>query len=202
MKRIGKVLHSWFSRLPFVRARRDESRPTVTASTGETPTRPKDETAAPPQDEDRLLALRLRKAVEDGRLFLRPRLTPADVAAELGIEMDTLERIFAHFIGESFHHYLNELRIAYAAVLFMGHESHLYSIEKIGTECGFPDTDAFTNACHTLTGMTPEVMREFTRGRKTLKGLFLNPPAYTTLLSFDALEEDNTPEEDTPNKNQ
>lgn len=177
MKRIGKVLHSLFSCSPDVRPEQQKICETVSV----------------PKEEDRLLALRLRKTVEDGRLFLRPGLTPADVAAELKIGMDTLERIFPHFTSENFHRYLDELRIAYAAVLFMGQESHLYSLEKIAIECGFPDSAAFANACRTLTGMTPEVMREFTRGRKNLKGLFLIPPAYMTIVSCDTLDEETSP---------
>lgn len=145
------------------------------------------EKVSAPQDKDRPLAWQMIKTIEQKRMFLRAGLTVADVAAEMNMETDTVERIFTRFVGRDFDRYLDELRIAYAAVMFMGHESHLYSIEKVGSQCGFTDNAAFADACRKLTGMTTEVMREFTRGRKTLKGLFLNPPIY---LNSDTLEEE------------
>lgn len=173
MKRIGYFLRSIFCRASVLRQERDDI--CKTSSTLD--------------NEDLLRALRVRKAVEDGRLFLRQGLSLADVAAELNMEVDALEGFFARFIGGDFARYLDELRIAYVAVLFMGHEAHLYSIEKIGAECGFPDYLMFSDACRKLTGMTPEMMRDFIRSRKTLKGLFLNPPIHMTAMSSDALEE-------------
>lgn len=171
MKRIGKVLRSLFSRSSAVRDGQDEMRGKV----------------SPPQDKDRALALQVIKTVEQKRLFLRPGLTVADVAAEMKMEADNVERLFNRFMGGDFNRYLDELRIAYAAVLLMGHESDLYSMEKIGSRCGFPDNDTFVGACRKLTGMTPDVVREFTRGRESLRGLFLNPPIY---LKSDTLEEE------------
>lgn len=171
MKRIGKFLRSLFSRSSDERDGQDESR----------------ETVSPAEDKERHLALQVIKTVEQKRLFLRPGLSLADVASEMNAEADAVERLFTRFIGGDFNRYLDELRIAYAAVLFMGRESDLYSMEKIGTRCGFPDNDTFIGACRKLTGMTPEVMREFTRGRESLKGLFLNPPIY---LMSDTLEEE------------
>lgn len=173
MKRIGNFLRSIFCRASILCQERNEI----------------SEAVSTPDKEDLLRALRVRKAVEDGRLFLRPGLMLADVAAELNMEADALEGFFARFIGGDFARYLDELRIAYVAVLFMGHEAHLYSIEKIGAECGFPDFLIFSGACRKLTGMTPEMMRDFIRSRKTLKGLFLNPPIHMTAMSSDALEE-------------
>lgn len=171
MKRIGKVLRSLFSRSSAVRDEQDEMRGKV----------------SPPQDKDRALALQVIKTVEQKRLFLRPGLTVANVAAEMKMEADNVERLFNRFMGGDFDRYLDELRIAYAAVLLMGQESDLYSMEKIGSRCGFPDNDTFVGACRKLTGMTPDVVREFTRGRESLRGLFLNPPIY---LKSDTLEEE------------
>lgn len=171
MKRIGKVLRSLFLRSSAVCDGQDESREKVAA----------------PADKERSLALRVIKTVEQKRLFLRPGLSIAEVAAQMNMEADNVERIFTRFIGGDFNRYLDELRITYAAVLFMGRESNLYSIEKIGIRCGFPDNDTFVGACRKLTGMTPDVVREFTRGRKSLKGLFLDPPIY---LKSDTLEEE------------
>lgn len=171
MKRIGNFLRSLFSRSSAVRNGQDEIREKVSA----------------PEDKDRPLAWQMIKTIEQKRLFLRPDLSLADLASEMNMEPDAAGRIFTRFAGGDFDRYLDEQRIAYAAVLFMGHESHLYSIEKVGCQCGFSDNDAFAGACRKLTGMTPEVMREFTRGRKTLKGLFLKPPIY---LKSDTLEEE------------
>lgn len=171
MKRIGKVLRSLFSRSSAVHNGQDEMCGKV----------------SPPQDKDRALALQVIKTVEQKRLFLRPGLTVANVAAEMKMEADNVERLFNRFMGGDFDRYLDELRIAYAAVLLMGQESDLYSMEKIGSRCGFPDNDTFVGACRKLTGMTPDVVREFTRGRESLRGLFLNPPIY---LKSDMLEEE------------
>ena len=170
MGRIRKILQSLFARSPVARHEIRETGPV-------------------PQDEDRLAALRLRKTVEDGRLFLRHDLSLADVAAEMKMDPVALGGVFTRFIGKDFTRYLDELRVAYAAVLFMGQESHLYSIEKIGTVCGFSDNAAFGDACFRLTSMTPELLREFTRSRNTLKGLFLKPPIYLTAISSDTNEE-------------
>lgn len=170
MGRFGKILHSLFSRVP---TERDKTDGRISAS-----------------EEDCRLVAQLRRTVEDGRLFLRPGLSVADIAAKLNTEADSVECAFARFTGGDFNRYLDELRVAYAAVLFMGKEAHLYSIEKTGIECGFADNAAFGNACRKLTGMSPEVMREFVRGRETLRGLFLNRPVYLTAPSSDTLEEE------------
>lgn len=172
MKRIGKLLRSLFSLPSAVLGGQDEVSGKVAPSQ---------------EDKDRPLALRIIKAVEQNRLFLRSGLTMADVASEIDTEADAVGRVFTRFLGDDFTRYLDELRIAYAAVLFMGHESHLYSMDKVGSLCGFSDEIAFADACRKLTGMTPDLIREFTRGRKTLKGLFLNPPIY---LKSDTLEEE------------
>lgn len=171
MERFGKILRSLFARGPDGR---DISGGAVGA----------------PDDADRRLVLHLRRTVEDDRLFLRPGLSVADVADELEADADSVGRAFARITGGDFNRYLDELRIAYAAVLFMSHESHLYSIEKTGIQCGFPNHAAFGNACRRLTGMSPEVMREFAHGRETLRGLFLTPPIYLTTDSADTLEEE------------
>lgn len=181
MKRIGKLLRLLFSRSATVRGKQDGVRGRQDEIR---------ENASLSDENDRLLALRVRKSVEDRRLFLRPCLSFADVAAEMGVEADTLQRVFTHFIGDNFDRYLDELRIAHAALLFMGHDSHLYSIDKMSVECGFPTHFTFSDACRLLTGMTPELMREFARGRKSLKGLFLNPPIYMTAISSDTLEDE------------
>lgn len=169
MKRIGKVLRSLFSRSSAVRNGQDEIR----------------EKVSPLLDKDRPLALQMIKTVEQKRLFLRPDLTVADIAAEMNMEADAVGRILTRFIDGDFNRYLDELRITYAAVLFMGRESDLYSMDKIGNRCGFPDNDTFVGTCRKLTGMTPEVMQEFTCGRETLRGIFLNTPIY---LNSDMLE--------------
>lgn len=149
-----------------------------------------DKTSPPEEDKDRILALKLRKTVEDGRMFLRPGLSLEDVAIRLDAEADAVGRAFVRFIGGDFNRYIDELRIAYAAVLFMGHESHLYSMDKIGTACGFPDNAAFGEACRKLTGRSPDTIRKLARAGKTLKGLFLTPPAYLTTSLCDTLEDE------------
>lgn len=166
MKGIAKFLRSLFTSSSAVRSGREDNHESVSL----------------PPDEERRLALQVRREVEDGRLFLRPGLTLADVAAKIHQEVGTLERVFTRFIGNDFCLYLDELRIAYVAVLYMGNEAHLYSVEKIGVECGFADHFSFCDACMKLTGMTPEMMGEFIRSRKTLKGLFLNQPIYQSAL--------------------
>lgn len=173
MSRIGKVIRSLFS--PSSAA--DDDRDDVCEKVSDT------------EDKERTQAFQVIKTIELKRLFLRPELTIADVASEMDMGADAVEHIFSRFVDGNFTRYLEELRIAYAALLFMGHESQLYSMEKIGVKCGFPDNAAFDDACRRLTGMTPEVMREFTRGRETLTGLFLNPPIYLTVISSDTLEE-------------
>lgn len=162
MEGIGNFLRSLFSRASATREGQNEIR----------------EKGSPVEDKDRPLAWEMVKTVEQKRLFLRPGLSIGDVASEMNMEADAVERIFTRFMGGDFNRYLDELRIAYAAVLFMGQESNLYSMEKIGSRCGFEDNEAFVVACRKLTGMTPEVMREFTRGRETLRGLFLKRPIY------------------------
>lgn len=181
MKRIGKLLRLLFSRSSAARSVQNEVCSVQDEVRGRN---------SVSDENDRLLALQVRKTVEDGRLFLRPDLSLADVAAEMKVEVDTLERIFAHFIGDNFNRYLDELRIAYAALLFMGRDSYLYSIDKMSVECGFPNHLNFSDACLILTGMTPELIRDFTRDRKSLKGLFLVPPVYMSAISPDTLEDE------------
>lgn len=166
MKRIVKFLQSLFSPSSVACSEQNESCESVSL----------------PQDVEHHLAQQVRQEVEDNRMFLRPDLTLADVATKMNLEVGTLEQVFARHFGDDFRLYLDELRIGYAAVLFMGRESHLFSVEKIGIQCGFPDQFSFRDTCMKLTGMTPEMMLEFIRSRKTLKGLFLNQPIYQSAL--------------------
>ncbi|MDL2228416.1 helix-turn-helix domain-containing protein [Odoribacter sp. OttesenSCG-928-L07] len=72
---------------------------------------------------------------------------------------------------------LDEHRITHAAILFLGSNSHLYSMEKIGEESGFESYDAFYNCSKQLTGMSPEEMRDYVRARNSLNGMFVEEDA-------------------------
>lgn len=181
MKRIGRFLRSVFSHSFIARSEKEEEKKARSRREKDKKARSKREESCESvslSEEERVLALQVRHEVEDGRMFLRPGLALADVAAKMNQEVGTIERVFARCLGDDFSLYVDELRIAYVAVLYMGSEAHLYSIEKIGVQCGFPDHFTFCETCLRLTGMTPEMMGEFIRSRKTLKGVFLNQPIY------------------------
>lgn len=127
---------------------------------------------------DKELALRIRELIEGGKLYLNPDLSKETVAAELKEDSCSISRAFSLFAVPDFELYLNELRVMYAAILFMGRDSFLYSIEETGKQSGFSDLNTFNHACRELTGMSPESVREFAHSRHSLKGLFLNEPIY------------------------
>lgn len=111
--------------------------------------------------------------IEDKKMYLNHDLSLDNIATRLREDGSGFFEVSDFFSKQEFENYLNELRITHAAILFLGNNSHLFSMEKIGMESGFDSYDSFCKTSQQLTGMLPEEIRKFVRLRNSLKGVFL-----------------------------
>ena len=128
----------------------------------------------------RKIAIRIRELVEERRLSSDSQMSVRKIAELMGEDADVVAEAITLYIGSSFDCYIDELRLMNAGIYFFDKKSNLYSMEAIAGKAGFADLQSFVAACHRMTGMTPEAMRDFVHNRHSLNGLFLNKPIYMT----------------------
>ena len=128
----------------------------------------------------RKIAIRIRELVEERRLSSDSQMSVRKIAELMGEDADVVAEAITLYIGSSFDCYIDELRLMNVGIYFFDKKSNLYSMEAIAGKTGFADLQSFVAACHRMTGMTPEAMRDFVHNRRSLNGLFLNQPIYMT----------------------
>ncbi len=109
-------------------------------------------------DQARTLRHHLERAMRDDRLYINPNLKLADLAAAVGCTTHQLSELLNNVVGQKFHHYVNDRRIALAKEL-IEREDHL-TLEAIGLSCGFNARSTFYKAFKKSTGTTPAKYRE------------------------------------------
>ncbi|MDL2239833.1 hypothetical protein LJC69_04030 [Bacteroidales bacterium OttesenSCG-928-K22] len=116
----------------------------------------------------------VKNLIEDKKMYLKPNLSKNDIVKMMHEDNGDILKFCNSFNQQIFENYLNKLRMTHAAILFLGNNSYLYSIEVIGKESGFNTYESFCKTCELLTGMLPEMLREVVRTKRSLKGIFDN----------------------------
>ena len=98
---------------------------------------------------------RLRRAMEERRVFLRPDLTLAELADEIGVPRSHLSQLVNERCGKSFPELLAEHRVAEARRLLADRSLDHLTVESIGQRAGFNSRSAFFDAFKKATGQTP-----------------------------------------------
>lgn len=106
--------------------------------------------------------LNIERMIFERSLFVKPKLSKQDIAAETGISLSALNQLFSKFSKISFNNYLNNLRMERAAKLLR--EKQNYSIEAIAQECGVPVRQTFYRLFAKKFGMTPAEYRSNING--------------------------------------
>ena len=96
--------------------------------------------------------------VRKDKLFLRPRLTRADVCTHVGVSQQRFKDLFERFSVITFTKYINEMRLAYGASLLVEHPQ--YTVEAVAQECGIPVRQTFYRLFLERYGITPIAYRE------------------------------------------
>lgn len=108
---------------------------------------------------ERIEALRAQvtEAIDTRRLYLNPRLTIVDMAAECGTNRTHLSQFFNNELGLSFRDYINRCRVEHAVRLMAEHN---YKIEELALLAGFGSTTTFYRAFAKEKGETPQRWQE------------------------------------------
>lgn len=90
--------------------------------------------------------------------FLNGKIKQIDLAKKLDTNSAYLSKIINHFYNKNFSQYLNDLRIDYTVEkLKNSNDFKKYTIEAIAEEVGFSNTQSFSKAFYTKTGLKPSI---------------------------------------------
>jgi AraC-like DNA-binding protein len=107
---------------------------------------------------------RLRRAVEEERLYLDPSLSLRTLAQALRLSPQHVSRLVNAGIGSSFNDYLNRLRVEEACRILSGPDGASRKIGALADDCGFGSPSVFYAAFRKFTGRTPsEYQRDSAR---------------------------------------
>lgn len=102
---------------------------------------------------------KLRRALEEGRVYLRPDLTLPDLAQELGLPRSHLSQVVNERFGCGFSELLAEHRVRHAEAILADPEAEHLTVESVGYRAGFNSRSAFYDAFKRTTGLTPAAYR-------------------------------------------
>ncbi len=108
---------------------------------------------------------KLRRALEEGRVFLRPDLTLGELADEIGVPRSHLSQLVNERCGKSFPELLAEHRVGEASRLLGDPSLDHLTVESIGQRAGFNSRSAFFDAFKKATGHTPAAHRKTRAGQ-------------------------------------
>ena len=106
-------------------------------------------------EEDKELALRLQKIMEDQQPYLDFKLGLVDLAELLSISSNQLSSLLNDVIGKSFYDYINEFRVEEVKKRLLDPKHQNKTILSIAWECGFNSKSAFNRIFKLNTGLTP-----------------------------------------------
>ena len=100
---------------------------------------------------------RIRRLVNDEKLFLYPNLKVSDLATRLHSNRNYIYHAINVVMGTSFSDYINGLRIDYASQLLEAHPE--LSINDVMVKSGFTSSSAFYRNFKKFKGTTPTEKR-------------------------------------------
>ena len=104
---------------------------------------------------DAAVAERIRRALEDDRLFLNPTLTLAELAAHTGLVPKLISFTINAGRGQSFNDLVNGLRVAEVQRRLVAPDAQRYTLLGIALESGFNSKTTFNRVFKQLTGVSP-----------------------------------------------
>jgi AraC-like DNA-binding protein len=98
---------------------------------------------------------RLEAFVQSNSPFLQHGYSIHDLSTALQIPTYQLSAFLNHYVGLSFHEYLNRYRIDHCKKRICEGAAQLLTLEALAYECGFNNRNSFTAAFKHFCGMTP-----------------------------------------------
>ncbi|MEG3047750.1 MAG: helix-turn-helix transcriptional regulator [Mucinivorans sp.] len=109
------------------------------------------------ESDDMNLYLKIANCMQQNKLFLNPKLTREDLAAELGTNKTYISNTIRHQYDQTFTEYLNNLRLEYAKELLT--TDNQIKIEVVALMSGFNSVRTFYRIFHNSYGVTPNECR-------------------------------------------
>lgn len=103
---------------------------------------------------------RIRKLIEEDRIYLNPMLKLSDLAQMANTNRTYASAYFSAEAGSTFYDHINGLRVSHAKTLLAGTAKR---IDKIAEESGFNSRQSFHRVFITFAGMTPAEYRTSAR---------------------------------------
>jgi len=103
-----------------------------------------------------LSKLEIEFFVAQTRVFLRKKLTLAELSAKLGISQHELSRLLNLYFNKNFNSFINSYRVNYVLdQLSVKNNLKQYSLDGLGSEAGFSSRSSFFNEFKKNVGVTP-----------------------------------------------
>lgn len=103
------------------------------------------------------IAAGLADLMMNGKRFLDPELTLADIARELNTNTSYLSRVINSRFSSNFSQFVNEYRVLEARKMLIDSKYRNLTIEGIARSTGFNSKSAFNAAFKKITGVTPSI---------------------------------------------
>jgi AraC-like DNA-binding protein len=98
---------------------------------------------------------KLKKAMEEQKLFLNPELTITELANTLAVNPNHLSQVINSVESKSFYDFINGLRIDEFKRIVARPENQKYTLLALAFECGFNSKTAFYRNFKNTTGQSP-----------------------------------------------
>jgi len=110
-------------------------------------------------DVEKMVMPRLRKAIQEDRVYLNPNLTLQDLAVRLHVHRNYLSQIINVKYRMNFKDFLNQYRIEEAKKMLLSAEYDHKTVLAVVYDAGFNSKSVFNNAFKKFTGLTPSEFR-------------------------------------------
>lgn len=104
-----------------------------------------------------LFAERLVRCMEQGKLYLNPRLTIIDVSVSIGTNRTYLSNYINGVLNTTFYEYVNAFRVREASVLLV--EQPTSPLKEVAEQCGFNSLSTFRRSFEKAMNLTPAEYR-------------------------------------------
>ena len=106
---------------------------------------------------DELIGKKLRKTMEEDKLYLNPELSLREVSAAIGSNMKYLSLYLNKMLGLTFYEYVNKFRVEYAGRLILSmYESGRVNMTDVASQSGFNSLSSFNRYFKKEKGVTPK----------------------------------------------
>lgn len=106
------------------------------------------------EKECRDIVARMKKYIEDGKLYLHPDLKRTDIADGIGVSPAKLSQVFSLYLKENYYDFVNRYRLEEFKRLVKDDAYKRYTILALSEKCGFKKT-SFFSTFRKVEGMTP-----------------------------------------------